>query len=92
MGICYSICCLTSDADNGVPVFANDDNIIPEGKRPSDSEEDYTISKSTHDGAPLLRPAEMKLITVTNSSDGSFNEEVINKMMEEAGTELNESD
>ncbi|OHT13151.1 hypothetical protein TRFO_16815 [Tritrichomonas foetus] len=79
MGIC---CSFLSTNNEGEPAFINEDAVVPEGQRAED-EQEYENTDNQQDGAPLLKTTEMKLVTITDSSDGSFNEEMISKMMAE---------
>ncbi|KAK8886110.1 hypothetical protein M9Y10_041570 [Tritrichomonas musculus] len=76
-----SFCCFSQVNNNdGEPTFTNEDNVIPEAKRASDQDVNDT---SQHDGTPLLKTSATNLVTATDSSDGSYNAEVIDEMLKE---------
>lgn len=81
-----SVCCSQVINNEGEPTFTNEDNVIPEAKRTDQDVNDT----SQHDGTPLLKTSGSNLVTATDSSDGSYNQEMIDEMLKEIEEDTNE--
>ena len=82
MGICCSS--FLNANHEGEPAFMNEDNIVAGNKKTNDAENYENDDDQQHrDVVPLLQTEDLKNATDTDTSNGSFDEETISKMMAE---------
>ncbi|KAK8889551.1 hypothetical protein M9Y10_034301 [Tritrichomonas musculus] len=77
------ICCSNHDptSDDALAFTGEENPMISDKKNNYSSISD---ARNLQDKAPLLNTTDMKMVAATDSSDASFNEDEINKMLAEA--------
>ena len=81
-------CCSNFDpVSEDALAFTNDENASNQKKSLINRD---NFNTKLQDGAPLLNTLDMKIVTISDSSDGSFDEATIDKMIAEAEESSNE--
>lgn len=77
------ICCSNHDpVSDDALAFTGEENPMISDKKSNYSS--FSENRNNRDIAPLLNTADMKIVVATDSSEASFDENEINKMLAEA--------